>query len=404
MVHTVFTHSHTAFVLSLFDTGLGAIRSLGRLGIPVIGLDSDPHMPGFKSRFCTAKLCPNPVHQPDELVRFLLDEGQQLERPGILFPASDAFVLFLSRYRDDLSAYFRFALPPANVLEAIANKRRQYELAEQVGTPYPRTFYPETMDDVQRIKEEVEYPAFIKPYYGYLWREKFGGTHKGFKVHTPQELVERFRVILPTGLQVLVQSIIVGPNTNHFKVNVYMSTTGEPLAVFTLRKIRQYPTEFGVGTVVESLRFPELVELGLKFFRGIGYQGIGSIEFKKDERDGQLKMIELNPRLWQQNIQATVCGIDFPLVQYLDLTGQAPLPQTEFVEGIKWLDAMADFQAFWDYFRRGELSPWAWLRSWRGVRAFATFAWDDLGPFLRANEYGLKYLRLPLYLLKHRKR
>ena len=395
--------SHFAIVLSLFDTGLGAIRSLGRLGIPVIGLDSDPRMPGFKSRFCAARLCPDAVHQPDELVQFLLNEGRRLERPGVLFPASDAFVLFLSRYRDDLDTYFRFALPPAHVLEAIANKRRQYELAEQVGTPYPRTFYPETMEDVQGVKDEVEYPAFIKPYYGHLWREKFGGTHKGFKVRTPQELMDRFKEILPTGLQVMVQTIILGPNTNHFKVNVYMSTTGEPLAVFTLRKIRQYPTEFGVGTVVESLRFPELVELGLRFFQGIGYRGIGSIEFKKDERDGQLYMIELNPRLWQQNIHATVCGINFPLIQYLDLTGQAPPPQTEFVEGIKWLDAMADFQAFWDYFRRGELSPWAWLRSLQGTRAFATFAWDDLGPFLRANECGLKYLRLPLYLLRHRK-
>lgn len=394
--------THFAFVLSLFDTGLGAIRSLGRTGIPVIGLDSNPRMPGFKSKYCIAKLCPDPVHQPDKLVGFLLDEGRRLDRPGILFPASDAFVLFLSRYRGDLSSYFRFALPPANVLEAIANKRRQYELAEQVGTPYPRTFYPQTMEDVQRIKDEVEYPAFIKPYYGYLWREKFGGTRKGFKVHTPQELVTRFKEILPTGLQVMIQTIILGPNTNHFKVNAYMSKTGEPLAVFTLRKVRQYPIEFGVGTVVESLRFPELVDLGLHFFQSIDYRGIGSIEFKRDERDGELKMIELNPRLWQQNIHATVCGMNLSLLQYLDLTCQSPEPLTEFAEEVKWLDAVADFQAFWDYFRRGELSPWDWLYSWRGVKAYATFAWDDLGPFLQANEYGLKYLRLPLYLLRDR--
>lgn len=394
--------NNTAFVLGLFDTGLGAIRSLGRLGIPVIGLDSDPRMPGFKSRFCIAKLCPDPIHQPDELARFLLKEGKQLGQPGILFPATDAFVLFLSRYRDDLSTYFRFAIPSPKVLESIVNKRLQYELAEKVGTPYATTFYPETMNDVQRIKNEVEYPAFIKPYYGHLWREKFGGNHKGFKVHNPQELVSRFEEISPTGLQAMVQSLILGPNTNHYKVNVYMSTAGEPLAAFTLRKIRQYPTEFGVGTLVESVHYPELVDLGLKFFEGIGYRGIGSIEFKKDERDGKLKMIELNPRLWQQNIQATVCGINFPLIQYLDLTGQTPVPQTTFTEGVKWWDAQADFQAFWDYFKRGELSPWSWIRSWIGAKAFNTFAWDDLGPFFKNNEYGLKYIRAPLYALRNR--
>lgn len=397
-----YSRSHIAFILSLFDTGLGAIRSLGRLGIPVIGIDCDPSMPGFKSKFCTAKLCPDPVHHSDELIRFLLNEGRRLEQPGILFPATDAFVLFLSRYRDDLKKYFRFALPSSNVLEAIVNKRRQYELAEQVGTPYATTFYPETMEDVQHIKNEVEYPAFIKPYYGHLWRERFGGNHKGFKIHTPQELVSRFKEIFPTGLQAMVQSLILGPNTNHYKVNVYMSIAGEPLAIFTLRKIHQYPTEFGVGVLVESIRYPELVDLGLKFFKGINYRGIGSIEFKKDERDGKLKMIELNPRLWWQNIQATACGINFPLIQYLDLTGQTPTPQTEFREGVKWLAAISDFQAFWDYFKRGELSPCSWIRSWIGAKAFSTFAWDDLGPFFKANEYGLKYIRAPLYALRNR--
>lgn len=394
--------NHKAFVLSLFDTGLGAIRSLGREGLSVVGLDPDPRMPGFRSRYCCAKQCPDPVHEARELLGFLVEEGRRLEQPGILFPASDAFALFVSRYRDELGAWFRFALPSCDVMEAIVNKRRQYELAERVGIPYARTFYPETMDDVHRIKNDLDYPAFIKPYYGHLWREKFGGTHKGFKVHAPRELVDRFEVILPTGLQAMVQTIILGPNTNHFKVNVYMSEAEEPLAVLSLRKIRQYPTEFGVGTVVESVRHPELVGLGLRFFRGIGYRGIGSIEFKKDERDGRLKMIELNPRLWQQNGHATACGINFPLIQYLDLSGQTPPPQTDFSVGVKWLDSVADFQAFWDYFRRGELSPGAWLRSWAGVRSFATFAWDDPGPFLRSTNWGLKYLRLPLYIIKDR--
>lgn len=314
----VLNTDHAAFVLSLFDTGLGAIRSLGRLGIPVIGIDPDRDMPGFKSRCCKAKQCPDPVQHPHELVEFLLNEGRQLGQPGIIFPATDAFVLFLSRNRNELSAYFRFALPSVSVLEAIVDKRRQYELAEELATPYARTFYPETINDVRNIKDDISYPAFIKPYYGHLWREKFGGNQKGFKIQTPQELVVRFEEIFPTGLQAMVQSLILGPNTNHYKVNVYMSTEGEPLAVFTLRKIRQYPTEFGVGTLVESIHYPELVDLGLKFFKGIGYRGIGSIEFKKDERDGKLKMIELNSRLWQQNSLATACGINFPLIQYLD--------------------------------------------------------------------------------------
>jgi len=276
-------------------------------------------------------------------------------------------------------------------------------MAEKIGTPYPATFYPEKLDDVEHIKEDLEYPAFIKPYYGHLWRERFGGTHKGFKIHNSQELTKKFVEIFSTGLPTMVQSIIPGPNTNHFKINVYMSSKGEPLAVFTLQKIRQYPTEFGVGTMVESLHYPELAELGLKFFKGIGYRGIGSIEFKKDDRNGKLKMIELNPRLWQQNSHSTACGINFPLLQYLDLTGQNPVPQMEFKKRIKWWDALSDFESFWQYFRAGQLSPAKWIRSWKGIGSFATFALDDPGPFFKANEYGLKYLRGPLYVLRNMK-
>lgn len=395
--------NHIAFVLGLFDTGLGAIRSLGRRGISIIGIDSDPEMPGFKSKYCKAKLCPDPVHKPEELAEFLLKEGRKLEYPGIIIPASDAFVLFLSRFRNDLRAHFNFILPPVDVLEAIINKRLQYEMAEKIGIPYSKTFYPETLKDVEQIQKDIEYPAFIKPYCGHLWRDKFGGTHKGFKVHNAKELKDRYVEILPTGLQAMVQSIILGPNINHFKVNVYIGKAGKPLAIFTLRKVRQYPTEFGVGTMVESIHYPELADLGLKFFKGIGYRGIGSIEFKKDDRDGKLKMIELNPRLWQQNSHPTACGINFPILQYLDLTGQNPLPQMEFEEGIKWWDALADFESFWEYFRQGKLSPAKWIRSWKGINSFATFALDDPGPFFKANEYGLKYLRGPFYVLRNMK-
>jgi len=212
-----------AIVLSLFDTGLGAVRSLGRAGIPVIGLDFDPTSAGFASRFCDARECPHPVHQPEELLRFLIALGDELREPAILFPASDAFTLFLSRHRDALCQRYRFLLPRPDILEATVNKRDQYRLAEAVGTPIATTHYPETLDEVRAIRDQLDYPAFIKPYYGHLWREHFPEPHsKGFKVHSPDELVARYEEILPTGLQALVQSIILGPNTNHFKVCAYL--------------------------------------------------------------------------------------------------------------------------------------------------------------------------------------
>jgi predicted ATP-grasp superfamily ATP-dependent carboligase len=100
------------------------------------------------------------------------------------------------------------------------------------------------------------------------------------------------------------------------------------------------------------------------------------------------------------------CGINFPLIQYLDLTGQRPAPRREYTEGVKWLDTIADFQAFKQYHERGELTFKDWLKSLWRARVFALFAWDDLLPFLVARKFGLSYGRILEYVIKdflHRK-
>jgi len=398
-----FSKRCTAFVFPLFDTGLGIIRSLGRHGVPVIGCDFNSKMPGIRSRYCCKSLiCPSPVLEPEKLLDFLVAEGRKLSAPGIFFPASDAFVLFVSRYRDELASYYRFILPSKKIIESIVNKKEQYELAKKTGIPVPDTLFPKTYSDVKNLKNSISYPVFIKPCYSYKWQETYPSI-KGFCATGEDELATLLNGIIASGMEVMVQSIINGPNTNHFKVCAYINNEGTVLAVFTLRKIRQYPTEFGVGSCVESVHNDELKELGLKFFKGINYCGVGSIEFKRDIRDGKFKLIELNPRYWQQNSLSTTCGINFPLIQYLDLTGQNPEPRTQFKEGIKWLDAIADFQSFWSYFKQKELTLWNWMTSFRNVKSFATFAIDDIRPFLRSNAFGWKYLKLPLYLWNHRR-
>ncbi|MEA2527730.1 MAG: D-aspartate ligase [Thermomicrobiales bacterium] len=374
----------TAFVLDInVFGGLGAVRSLARAGVPVVGLGVDPNRFGFASRYCRPLQCPNPVTQPEELLRFFLSEGRQLAEPGILLPASDEFALFLWRYRDELREYFRFSTCPPDIMEAGVNKRKQYDLAEQLGVPYPATCYPEDMDEVHRIKDQLDYPVFIKPCYSHLWRARFPKFGKGIKVHTSQELVGAFREILPSGVQVMVQSIIPGPNSHHVNVRAYIGESGETLGVFTSRKLRQYPVQFGVGTMAESISDPELLELGLRYFRGTGFRGFGYIEFKRDSRDGKPKMIELNVRFSAQIIHSTDCGMNFPLIQYLDLAGRTPPPQTTYKTGVRWLSSVGDLRSGWEHMRSGQLSPWSWLRSWAGARSFAVFALDDLKPFLK---------------------
>ena len=132
---------------------------------------------------------------------------------------------------------------------------------------------------------------------------------------------------------------------------------------------------------MSSVYKKELISLGRKFFEGIGYTGIGSIEFKYDDRDGKFKLIELNPRFWQQNIQATTAGVNFPYINYLDCLGVKVEPCLSFKEGIGWLDFWADTRSFMSHRRKSKLSIAAWLRSVVQAKSFSIYASNDLRPF-----------------------
>ena len=134
----------------------------------------------------------------------------------------------------------------------------------------------------------------------------------------------------------------------------------------------------------ESVYDPAVLSLGKRFVESISYRGVGSAEFKRDDRDGELKLIELNPRYWQQNALAERCTVNFPLAQYLDLTGGVPPQEAAYEQNVKWLNMAADLDSFRHYRQRGELDFGAWIRSLAGPKVYSNFAADDPIPGLRA--------------------
>jgi predicted ATP-grasp superfamily ATP-dependent carboligase len=386
-----------AFVLGMNETGLTAVRCLGRAGITVKGFDVSAQRWAFRSRYCSAEVCPDPFQQPDELVRFLNDRATQR---AIVLPTSDAFFLFLSRNRARLAGNFLLCLPPEDVAERVVNKRGLYELAAAHGTAFPDSRFPTSEAEALAVTDALRYPAFIKPYWGHQWRAHFGGLHKGFKVHAPEEFLSRFREVLASGHAALVQSYVDSADDNLFSVSLYVSQGGEALGAFARRQVRQYPPNSGTVTLAIGEPNPELVADATRFCQSIGYRGIAGLEFKRDREDGRYKLLDFNPRLMLSDGLTAYCGINLPLLQYLDVTGQRPAPCREALQGVKWLDTVADFRAFQQYHERGELGVKEWLRSWRGARAFALFAWDDPLPFLFARRFGLSYGRILQFLIR----
>ena len=92
--------------------------------------------------------------------------------------------------------------------------------------------------------------------------------------------------------------------------------------MFCGRKLRQTPPGAGTCRVGESVWVDEVVEHGLRYLHGLGYYGLAQVEFKRDPRDGEYKLMEINPRLWQWHGLAAACGVDLVDLAYRELLGE----------------------------------------------------------------------------------
>jgi predicted ATP-grasp superfamily ATP-dependent carboligase len=348
----------------------------------VIGLDVVRKV-GFHSKYIDASICPHPLEREEEFIAFLIRLAGKEETRPVLFVTSDEFLLPVSRNRMELEKYYLMNLPDLQIIECISDKFRQYQLALDAGISVPKTFLVDNMDQLLEIMDRIQLPAFIKGNEVTSWRRKMGDVFKGFVVSEKEDLIHTFRLIFERGTNGLVQEIIPGPDTSHFKVSCYISRDGEVLLAFGLQKIRQQPVGFGFGCLVQSVEYPDLLSLGKGFFMKIGYRGVGSAEFKLDDRDGLLKLIELNPRYWQQNSLAEKCGMNFPLIDYLEVTGGKPKAVPDYRHGIKWVNIYSDLESFREYRQRGPFPVKEWLNSLRGERIFSDLAKDDILPGLR---------------------
>jgi D-aspartate ligase len=335
--------------------------------------------------------CADMSLEPKEVLRSLLEDVTENGGRGVLFPASDAAVMFMSRHRSELSSGFDFLLPSEQVEEALVNKRLQYEAALGLGVSMAETYFLRSKEDVPKAVRAVTFPALIKPLYSHLWFNRFG--NKGVIVKSPEELRARMAEISGTGLEVLVQSIIPSPGEDLYSVGAYFGRNGYISPPFVWHKLRQDPPNFGVGSLVESAHQPEVVELAMRFMKGLGYQGIGYVEFKQDRRDGRWKLIEMNARTGATNALQAAAGLPLVLIEYNDLTG-GPRPSTEdYRDGVLWWDSMNDMDSFRRLRMRGEITLRQWVRTWFESEVYAYYAPDDMRPALRRSNYGMGLAR-----------
>jgi predicted ATP-grasp superfamily ATP-dependent carboligase len=356
------TTSPGALVLGSDFKALGVVRSLGRRGIACAVVDDLPRSAWF-SRYVSRRFRWSGAMWGPAFVDFLLRLGQQGFADWVLMPMQDEVVELVARDHQALSGVYRLVTQEWETIRWAHDKRLAYAVAEEVGVPVPRTWYPADAGDLERM--DIRYPAIIKPAISIGLQYAIG--RKLIPVRTREELLEGYAVVegIISPTTVMVQETIPGDGRSQYSVAAFCKDGGV-VAAMTARRTRQYPADYGVSsTFVEAVPVPGLLEPAQRLIRRLRLSGMVELEFKHDGRDGENKLLDINVRPWGWHTLCIACGLDFPYMQYRDGVGQ-PLDAVSVHYGPRWRRLITDVPAALQEIRARVLTPAGYVRSLPG--------------------------------------
>jgi D-aspartate ligase len=368
---------------------LGEIETVRPLALAGIrsAVVAHPGEPARYSRFVDTIIeWIDPWAEPTKLVDRLLEYARaQHERP-VLYYDGDWDVLLVSRYREALAEGFRFVVAEAELVEDLVGKDRFQALADRLDLPLPRTRRLDLIDGHIPGELDLIYPIVLKPLIRQhvLWKPL--SDAKAIRFEDRAALERALPALAAQDMSVLVQELIVGPESRIVSYHVYVDADGEIAGEFTGRKIRTYPRAFGYSTALETTDDSSVAELGRELTGRLGLRGVAKFDFKRAD-DGTLYLLEVNPRFSLWHHLGARAGVNLPLLVYRDLVG-LPRPGGHSARpGVRWVSPLRDRRA-----AKGEgISLIPWLRWTLGCKAKSSFAWNDPGPAIGAAVWRIRY-------------
>jgi D-aspartate ligase len=305
----------------------------------------------------------------------ILDIGRRLSLRGwVLYPTRDETVAAFARYRTLLADFFCVPTPSWDVMQWVWDKRNTYRLANELGIPTPRTWYPRDQQDLEQVCADPPFavkPA-IKEHFFYATKAKAWRANNRAEL---KELFQRAAVQVEPG-EVMIQDFIPGDGRQQFAYCAFFKE-GQAIGSIVVGRRRQHPPEFGrASTFVETIELERIEELSQRFLRAINYYGLVELEYKLDPRDSEYKLLDVNGRTWGYHTLGPGAGVDFPYMLFADQSG-------EFVQhcrgraGVRWIRLITDVPTGILEILKGRQNWRAYLQSLGRFDIEAVFSYKD---------------------------
>jgi len=302
---------------------LSVVRSLGRRGLNVYcgSSSASPPIASFSRYTKQTLVYPDPKAFPDLFKAFIKKSSKKLCY-GIVIPVGYDTTFALSKAKNELDEV-QIPVSDFESLSTAASKKKTIFLAKELGIPIPHTLTPTSSMDLKGA--DLNYPLVVK-----------GVRDSGFVkyAYDLQSLKQNINEIYrQQGEYPLVQECIPGAGHGFFT----LFNNGEPRAIFMHRRVRMYPITGGPSTCAESVYEPKLLKFSLKLLKALNWHGVAMVEFIKDLRDSEFKLMEINPKFWGSLDLAIASGIDFPQLLYTMVLEGDVKPTFNYKTGVRFM-------------------------------------------------------------------
>jgi predicted ATP-grasp superfamily ATP-dependent carboligase len=370
---------------------LAITRSLGRRGDEVIvAAERHPSL-ASASRHCAGReFCPQPARSAGKFVDVIIDIASR-RQTQLLLPVTEIAATLLAENRERLPPGCVLPLPEIASLRLANDKSRVITLAHELGVPVPAT---DTISSPAELPgaADLPFPIVVKPARSRVLAASHWLSASVDYAGDRAELDLKLGRLAPEMFPVLLQERIVGPGIGVFACY----RQGHAIAMFSHRRLREKPPSGGVSVLCESIALdPLAADYAGRLLAALRWHGVAMVEFKRDDRDGGLRLMEINGRFWGSLQLAVDAGVDFPAIVASMAADEPIVPLEHYRTGVRSRWFLGDLDAllatlFHDAKslnlagdRVGRLRTlWQFLKSSPGEQRNEVFRLADPGPGL----------------------
>lgn len=245
----------------------------------------------------------------------------QVHAISVIIPLSDVTAEFLSIHKVNLEHeyHLKCAIPNYDIFQKANDKWQLMDLCKENFIPHPRTQLL-TSSNLQEAAGAIGFPALIKPNISV-------GARGITMVCSLSDLQDKYDGILRKYGECTLQEYIDTSGAPYYNVMMYRDEKGNIINTAIIEIIRYYPIKGGSSSFCRTIESKELSEICKKTLEVLNWIGFADFDILQT-KDGDFKIIEINPRVPASIRAAEVSGINFPALIVNDILGIKISPYT----------------------------------------------------------------------------